>query len=68
MPYIQVQMLEDGTTEEQKAAVIEGITQVFVDVLNRRPEGVWVVLNEVPLANWGIGGETVATRRMRASS
>jgi len=63
MPYVHVQMIEDGNTDEQKAALIEGITKVFVDVLNRRPDGVWVVIDEIPQQSWGIGGRSIAARR-----
>jgi 4-oxalocrotonate tautomerase len=68
MPYIHVQMIEDGNTDAQKAALIEGITQVFVDVLERRADGVWVVIDEIPQKNWGIGGQSIAARRGAAAS
>ena len=68
MPYVRVDMIADGNTTEQKAELIRGITEVFVRVLGRRPEGVYVALNEVPLENWGIGYETVAARRQASES
>ena len=67
MPYIHVQMIEDGNTEDQKDALIAGITQVFVDVLDRRADSVWVVIDEIPQRAWGIGGRSIAARRASAA-
>ncbi len=67
MPYVRVDMIEEGNSPEQKAELIRGITDVLVRVLGRRPEGVYVALNEIPLENWGIGYETAAERRRQAS-
>lgn len=56
MPYIHVRVTDEGVTDEQKAAIVAGATQLMVDVLGKNPETTVVVIEEVPLANWGIGG------------
>jgi 4-oxalocrotonate tautomerase len=66
MPYVNVRMLDDSVTQQQRDALIAGITSVFVDLLGRKPESVWVVIDEIPLASWGIGGKSVASRRNEA--
>ena len=33
MPYVKVEITKEGATDEQKAAVIKGITDVLRDVL-----------------------------------
>lgn len=63
MPYINVRILDDGVTAEQKAEVIAGITDVMVRVLNKNPETTHVVIDEVPLDNWGVRGKSVSELR-----
>ncbi len=61
MPLAQLQIAE-GRTDAQKKALIEKVTQAFVDTLGSKPETVWVTVNEVPKTQWGIGGKTLAER------
>jgi 4-oxalocrotonate tautomerase len=67
MPYVNVR-IASGATPEQKDAVIEGITDVLVRVLDKDPETTFVVIDEVPLENWGHRSTSVATARKRAKS
>lgn len=67
MPYIQVRITREGVTTQQKREVIDGVTQVMVDVLGKNPETTFVVIEEVPLENWGVGGDSVAERRRRTN-
>tara|TARA_R110002020_G_scaffold356358_2_gene568956 strand:- start:179 stop:382 length:204 start_codon:yes stop_codon:yes gene_type:complete len=62
MPYISVRIVE-GATAEQKSAVIAGITDVMVKVLGKNPDSTHVVIDEVPLDNWGHKGKSVAELR-----
>ena len=52
MPYVRVE-ITDGATREQKLAVVKGITDVLVKVLNKNPEYTFVVIDEVDSDNWG---------------
>ena len=63
MPYVQVYITE-GATNEQKAELIEGITQVMVRVLDKNPASTHVTIDEHKAANWGIGGRPV--KKLRA--
>ncbi|AYM09224.1 4-oxalocrotonate tautomerase family protein (plasmid) [Agrobacterium radiobacter] len=63
MPYIKVEITKEGATDAQKAAVIKGITDVLSDVLGKDPATTFVVIDEVALPNWGIGGLPVADYR-----
>ena len=63
MPYVNIKITRDGATAEQKAALIKGVTDLLVDVLDKNPATTVVVIDEVELDNWGIGGETVRQRR-----
>jgi 4-oxalocrotonate tautomerase len=63
MPYVNVRILDDNVTDEQKSEVIAGITDIMVRVLNKTPESTFVVIDEVPLANWGHKGKSIAELR-----
>ena len=65
MPYILIQVTDDGVTREQKEALIAGATELMVNVLNKDPEATFVVIDEVNTDNWGHGGEVVTKRRRR---
>lgn len=63
MPYINIKITNEGVTQEQKRALINGATQLMVDVLNKNPETTVVVIDEVETDNWGIGFRSVTEVR-----
>lgn len=63
MPYVNIKITNENVTPEKKAALIQGVTQLLVDVLDKNPETTVVVIDEVNTDNWGIGGKTVTVRR-----
>jgi 4-oxalocrotonate tautomerase len=65
MPYVNVRVTKTGVTAAQKAEIIKGITDVLVKTLGKDPERTFVVIDEVELENWGIGGESIAARRAK---
>jgi 4-oxalocrotonate tautomerase len=65
MPFVNIRITRDGTTREQKEKLISGVTSLLVDVLGKNPATTFVVIDEVETDNWGIGGESVTTRRNR---
>lgn len=67
MPYVNVRITDEGNTPEQKAEVIRGVTEVLQRVLGKDPKTTFVVIDEVPLENWGIEGVDTATYRARKS-
>ena len=66
MPYINIKITDENVTNEQKTRLIEGATQLLVDVLNKNPATTVVVIDEVNTGNWGIGGECVTELRKRS--
>jgi 4-oxalocrotonate tautomerase len=66
MPIVTIQITREGTTAEQKAALIKGATELLVDVLHKPPALTHVVIEEVELADWGVGGLPVAEYRRQA--
>ncbi|RTK97610.1 MAG: 4-oxalocrotonate tautomerase family protein [Neisseriaceae bacterium] len=63
MPYVNIKITREGATAEQKAQLIQGVTQLLVDVLNKKPATTVVVIDEVDTDNWGVGGESITVRR-----
>lgn len=65
MPYVNIRITKEGITPEQKARLIQDVTQLMVDVLGKNPETTVIVIDEVDTDNWGIAGETVTVRRRK---
>ena len=65
MPYVNIKITRDGATAEQKVRLIKGVTDLLVEVLDKNPATTMVIIDEVAPDNWGIGGESVTTRRQR---
>ena len=63
MPYVNIKVTKEGVTPEQKAALIAGVTDLLERVLNKSPATTFVVINEVELEDWGIGGLPVEAYR-----
>ena len=67
MPFVNIKITKEGNvTAEQKSALIQGATQLLVDVLGKNPKTTVVIIEEVETDNWGIGGESITTVRARA--
>lgn len=56
MPYVNVRVIRDGVTADQKRQIVEEITYTLVKVLGKRPEHTHVVIDEVEPENWGFDG------------
>ena len=65
MPYVNIKITKEGATTEQKAELIQGITNLLRDVLGKNPATTVVTIDEVDTDNWGIAGESVTVRRKR---
>jgi 4-oxalocrotonate tautomerase len=68
MPYVNIQITREGATAEQKAELIRGVTQLLADVLNKDPATTFVVIDEIALENWGVGGLPVTDFRQRQAA
>lgn len=67
MPLVNIRLANRDipTTSAQKAALIAGVTRLMVEVLDKKPETVTVIIDEVDPDNWGVGGEQVTQVRQR---
>jgi len=65
MPYINIQVTDEGVTREQKQQLISASTQLLQDILGKDPRTTFVVIEEVPTDNWGVAGKQVTDIRAR---
>ena len=68
MPYVNIKVTggSEAPCAEQKAELIRGVTELLSRVLNKNPETTVVVIDEIDMDNWGIGGKSVTIRRAEA--
>ena len=67
MPLINVKIIEDVFTPEQKQEMIERLTDTMVSIEGENLRGVtWVVLEEVQSGDWGVGGQPLSTEAVKA--
>ncbi|MDZ7809446.1 MAG: 4-oxalocrotonate tautomerase [Arhodomonas sp.] len=62
MPIAQVSILE-GRPKEKRVELIRRVTDAIAESLEVPAERVRVIVQEVPLEHWGIGGETAEEKR-----
>lgn len=67
MPYVNIKVTggSEAPTAEQKAELIKGVTDLLVKVLNKNPKTTVVVIDEIDMDNYGIGGESVTVLRQK---
>ncbi|MBL4684797.1 MAG: 2-hydroxymuconate tautomerase family protein [Nannocystaceae bacterium] len=68
MPIINIRLTDEGVTSAQKQALITASTELVRDVLGKEPATTFVLIDEVPTDNWGVGGESVTRRRGRKTT
>ncbi|HEX5739296.1 MAG TPA: 4-oxalocrotonate tautomerase family protein [Hydrogenophaga sp.] len=68
MPYVNIKVTREGVTAEQKAELIAGVSALLLRVLNKDPSLTHVVIDEVDLENWGVGGVPVPQYRQRSQA
>ncbi|MFX0580857.1 tautomerase family protein [Nocardia nepalensis] len=66
MPYVNIKVTNEGVTREQKTQLIKGVTDLLRDVLGKDPATTFVVIDEVELSDWGIGGMNVEDWRKQS--
>jgi 4-oxalocrotonate tautomerase len=66
MPLINVKLIEDVFSSEQKGQIVERLTDAMVSIEGENMRGVtWVVVEEVRSGDWGIGGRALTTQDVR---
>jgi 4-oxalocrotonate tautomerase len=72
MPVVRIDVTREGTTPgetsvtaAEKAALIRGVSELLLDVLNKPLESTYVIINEVDTDDWGWGGLPTLEYRRR---
>jgi len=65
MPYVNVKITKENLSTEQKAELIEKVTEAVESVLEPKKRTTIVIIDEVDTDNWGIMGEQVTKRRLK---
>ncbi len=72
MPYVNIKVTREGGPDgtgpsaDQKAQLITGVTGLLQDILAKNPATTFVVIDEVALEDWGVGGLPVQEYRKQA--
>jgi len=67
MPLIQVSLIEEVFTPEQKQQIVRKLTDAMVEVEGEAMRGVtWVTIQEVRSGEWAIGGQPLTTADVKA--
>jgi 4-oxalocrotonate tautomerase len=67
MPFINVKLIENVFTPDQKREIVERLTDAMVSVEGENMRSVtWVVVEEVHSGDWGIGGTPLTTEDVKA--
>lgn len=68
MPFVNIKVTggSEAPTVEQKAELIKGVTDLLARVLNKNPATTVVIIDEVDMDNYGMGGESTTVRRKKA--
>ncbi len=67
MPLINVKLIEDVFTPEQKGQIVERLTDAMVSIEGENMRAVtWVIVEEIRSGDWGIAGKALCTEDVRA--
>ncbi|MEM6462128.1 MAG: tautomerase family protein [Pseudomonadota bacterium] len=67
MPLVDIQVIEGVFTEAEKAEMIEKVTNTMVEIEGETMRGVtWVRVQDVPSGQWGIGGQALTAKDVKA--
>lgn len=69
MPYVNIKVTQEsgpngtGPSTDEKQQLVAGVTDLLFKVLGKNPATTFVVIDEVPLENWGLDGRQVSIIR-----
>ncbi|WP_144600421.1 2-hydroxymuconate tautomerase family protein [Campylobacter coli] len=65
MPFVNIRITKENgePTLKQKQELIEGVTDLLAKVLNKNKASTVVIIDEIEMDNYGLGGKTVTEVR-----
>lgn len=65
MPYVNIKITEENVSESDKKLLIAGVTELLQRTLGKNPKTTMVIIDEVPVQNWGVEGLSVPDFRKK---
>lgn len=66
MPLVEIKLIQNVFSKEEKQAMIDKVTEAMVSVEGEAMRGVtWVLIEEVPEGHWAIGGKALSPSELQ---
>lgn len=65
MPFVNIRVTKENgePTKEQKARLIEGVTDLLAEVLGKNKSSTVVIIDEIHTDDYGLGGKSITQVR-----
>lgn len=63
MPFVNVKIIKDQINQEMKKQIIEGLTDLIVQNMNREKALTIIVIDEIDYKAWAIGGKEINPKK-----
>jgi len=60
MPYVNLRLLKDQVTSEQRNRIVNGLTDLIVNIMGRDRNFTVITIDELEKNQWAIGGKTLS--------
>ena len=64
MPIVQINLLK-GRDKETKKKIVEAVTKALIETANATPESIRIIISDMELDNYSIGGELMSDIRAK---
>ncbi len=65
MPFVHIEYSAGSIDAVQKEKLIAQVTEVVAQGLAKDPAKIYVILQEIPAENLGVGGESLARKNLK---
>lgn len=59
MPFVNLKLVKNQVSQEQKSKIIEGITDLIVNIMGRERSFTVITVDELEKVDWAIGGKSL---------
>ena len=59
MPFVNLKLVKNQVSQEQKSKIIEGITDLIVNIMGRERSFTVITIDELEKDDWAIGGKSL---------
>lgn len=65
MPFVNIRLTQENgqPTTQQKRELIEGVTELLVQILGKNKASIVVIIDEIHTDNYGLGGKSITEVR-----